>query len=311
MTHHETARRLADRGWSVFPVTPNEKLPAIPAAHPAITRQRRPCQGECGRLGHGVHDATTDGAVIDRWWTHCPHANVGVACGPSSLLVVDLDTPKNGQSPPPAWAEPGIAYGVDVLTLLAERAGEVLPLDTYTVRTGRGGLHLYFHAPSVPTLGNSAGRLGWLIDTRGFGGYVLAEGSVVDGRPYELVHDVEPAALPTWIGQLLAGPVRAHRTPAVIPPPADDRGAGYVRAALRNEIQRVLDAAEGQRNATLNRAAYSLGTLVGAAAVPESLAREALQRAGEAIGLCPREVAATIASGLGAGSLRPRGGGGA
>lgn len=308
MSRLETALRLARRGWHVFPVTPNAKLPAIPAAHPV---GRRTCRGECGRPGHGVHDATVDPSVIERWWTYCPDANVGVACGTSGLLVVDLDTPKADQNPPAPWAKPGVSCGADVLALLAERAGEAVPTDTYAVRTGRGGLHLYFAAPPRNPLANSAGRLGWLIDTRGIGGYVLSEDSAVDGRPYELVHDVAPAPLPAWIAALLADPVLAPRTDVVVPLPAADRTAGYARAALRNEIQRVLDAAKGQRNATLNRAAYSLGTLAGAGAFPESLAREALQRAGEAIGLCPRETAATIASGLNAGCIRPRGGGGA
>ena len=297
----EIALELAGRGWHVFPLAPGAKLPAIPAAHPAGTTERRSCRGRCGRPGHGVHDATTDPAIITTWWRHCPTANVGIACGPSRLLVLDLDTPKDAQPAPTAL--PGIACGADVLAALAERAGAPLPTDTFTVRTGRGGLHLYFRAPAGLELPNTAGRLGWLIDTRAAGGYVVTSGSVVDGRPYELVHDVLPAELPAWVIALLTPIPDARPAPANIARPT-----GYANAALRNELQRLLDSPLGQRNATLNRAAYSLGTLVCGGALPETLVRDALQQAAEAVGLGAAEASATIGSGLQAGACRPRGG---
>jgi hypothetical protein len=104
------------------------------------------------------------------------------------LLVVDLDQPKPGAAVPPYWQSiGGVADGSDVLAVLAEHAGRPFPADTYTVHTGRGGTHLYFARPAAIRLGNSAGDrggLGWLIDSRGGGGYIVAAGSTVDGRPY-------------------------------------------------------------------------------------------------------------------------------
>ena len=303
--HLPFALEFACHGWHVFPLAPGTKVPAIPAAHPPGSLARQSCRGHCGRPGHGVHDATTDPEVVTAWSRHFPTANVGVACGPSGLVVLDLDTPKPGQAPPSD--EPGIACGADVLALLAERAGQPLPIGTYTVRTARGGLHLYFRTPHGLELPNTAGRLGWLIDTRAAGGYVVAAGSAVEGRAYDLLHDAPPAELPEWIAALLAPPVvRSLPTP-----PEVGRSAGYANAALRNELQRVLDAPVGQRNATLNRAAYCLGTLVGGGALAEALVRDALQAAAEAIGLGTAEAAATIGSGLSAGTCRPRGGGAA
>jgi hypothetical protein len=301
----DTALSLAARGWRVFPLAPGSKLPVIPAAHPSGSRERTACRGECGRAGHGVHDATTERTALESWWRRCPTANVGVACGPSRLLVLDLDMPKPGQKPAPGWMEAGITCGANVLAELSRRAGEPMPTATYTVRTGRGGLHLYFHAASEAGLGNSAGRLGWLIDTRGVGGYVVAAGSVVAGLLYDVVHDVVPIPLPTWLAdRLITQQTRSEATSIHQP-------AGYARSAMRNEVQRVLDAEEGGRNATLNRAAYSLGTLIGAGLLPEPLARQALHRAGVAVGLAPHEVTATVESGLSAGLARPRPGGAA
>jgi hypothetical protein len=76
------------------------------------------------------------------------------------------------------------------------------------VRTGRGGAHLYFTAPDGPALDNSGGKLGWRVDTRAAGGYVVASGSVVNGRRYETTHDTAPAPLPAW---LLRASDRARR----------------------------------------------------------------------------------------------------
>jgi hypothetical protein len=300
----QVALELAARGWHVFPLAPGAKLPAIPAAHQAGSALRRSCRGQCGRGGHGVHDATVRPDVITAWWRHCPTANVGISCGPSGLVVLDLDTPKNGRPAP--MALPGIACGADVLAALAERAGAPLPMDTYTVRTGRGGLHLYFGAPAGLELPNTAGRLGWLVDTRADGGYVVGAGSTVAGRDYVLVHVGKPHDLPGWITTALLPP-----PPATPPRPIGGQRPGYAHAALRNEVQRVLDAPPGQRNATLNRAAYSLGTLVGAGVLPEALVGEALLQAAQSVGLGLPEPAATIASGLRAGTARPRGGGAA
>ena len=61
-----------------------------------------------------------------------------------------------------------------------------LPLDTLTVRTPSGGLHLYYRGPSVAC---SAGKLGDGLDVRGHHGFVLAPGSVVNGGHYTILHD--------------------------------------------------------------------------------------------------------------------------
>ncbi|MFF1371960.1 bifunctional DNA primase/polymerase [Streptomyces virginiae] len=42
----------------------------------------------------------------------------------------------------------------------------------------------------------SAGRLGWKVDTRAWGGYGVAAGSTVGTGSYEIIHDGPPA--PPW-----------------------------------------------------------------------------------------------------------------
>ncbi|MEU0517360.1 bifunctional DNA primase/polymerase [Streptosporangium sp. NPDC006007] len=110
MSPHPTLRyalAAAARGWHVFPVSIGDKPPV-----------------------KGFTDweanATTDPATIRRWWARAPW-NVGIACGPSGLVVIDLDTPKNtkeGLRPPPPWDLPGVTDGADVLAAASGHPGE-------------------------------------------------------------------------------------------------------------------------------------------------------------------------------------------
>ena len=180
---------------------------------------------------------------------HQRHHNVGLACGPSRLVVVDLDT----HSPlPEDWRLPGVHDGRDVLALLAEWAGQPWPV-TYTVKTPTGGLHLYYTSPDGPEIRNSAGKIGPLIDVRGGGGYVLAAGSVLDeraypgnpecrelvtgGRAYELADDSDPEPLPAWLAAPRGGR-RARRTPGR----PDGRARRSRRPAARPYRHRPLPA---------------------------------------------------------------------
>ncbi|PRX61427.1 bifunctional DNA primase/polymerase-like protein [Nonomuraea fuscirosea] len=298
MTAQETRMRdltryalaAAARGWHVFPLAPHDK---------------RPLPGFTAWETH----ATTDPALIHDMWTRGPF-NIGIACGPSNLVVLDLDVPKPDEHPPAAWARPGVNDGSDVLAVLCEKAGQPLPLETFMVRTRRGGIHLYFTAPTDRDLRNTAGKLGWKIDTRARGGYVVAPGSTVtlpDGTgSYDVLHDPPPAPLPSWLADHLTTQPSVSSAGAVLNACGGDRAAGYALAALRGEIQRVLDAVPGTRNTMLNLAAFALGQLIAAGLLPRALAEACLLNAAEATGLDLREAFTTIRSGLDSGHRRPR-----
>ena len=74
--------------------------------------------------------------------------------------------------------------------------------------------------PGPPSSGawSKNGRgLGWLIDTRGHGGYVVAAGSTVAGRPYTVTRERPVAPLPPWLFQRLSPPSRSPQpTPAAV-----------------------------------------------------------------------------------------------
>jgi hypothetical protein len=244
----------------VFPLKPGRKRP-----RPGLTAWEA--------------KATTDAERIVRWWGAHPSDNVAIATGPAALAVVDLDVARPGEPQPAEW--PTAAGGADVLGALAAEHGEPVP-TTWTVATPSGGRHLYYRAPKAGgPWRNTAGRIGWHIDTRAEGGYVVAAGSVVDGKPYVVVDDATPAELPLWIARLLRPPASL---PPTAPPPTQGRRGGYAAAALRGELQRVLDARPGQRNAALNRAAWNLARHIATGLLDRPVVEAALWEAGLAVG---------------------------
>jgi hypothetical protein len=278
------ALTAAERGWHVFPLRLNDKRPALHGedACPGI----RDCAG-----GHRKWEdrASMDPDRIRRAWSTLPF-NVGIATGPSGLLVVDLDLPKRKSN-----SNEGTPCGVTTFEALCERAGQAVP-DTYRVRTASGGQHLYFTAPVGERLANSAGRLGKLIDTRAWGGYVVAPGSLTPNGAYTVLDNRAPVPLPDWLhAQLTRSPVRPSR-PAVAD--RDVRAHRYALRALNLETASVQNAPEGERNTTLLAAARALGRFIAWGDLPRDVVEQALHWAGQAAGLSERSCAATVRSGL-------------
>jgi hypothetical protein len=280
------ALHFAARGWHVFPITPGAKKP------PVVDRWET--------------RASTDPDQINRWW-HAPFT-IGIATGPSGLVVVDLDITKPGEAVPDRWAALGISSGTGVLRALA-RQHDTTITPTFAVTTPSGGWHLYYTAPPGAPLRNTQDAIGWKIDTRAHGGYVVAPGCPVPPGGYELVDDRDPAELPSWLHQALTPrPPTAPSAPTVA---AATNPNGYACAAVRGEAQRVRTAPPGQHNAVLCRAAYALGQLIGAGLLDHDTARTELTAAGGVLtgadcDCTPREVARVIAAGLAAGARNPR-----
>ncbi|MFF6949336.1 bifunctional DNA primase/polymerase [Streptomyces iakyrus] len=253
---------VASRGWHVIPLRPGDKRPAGHA------QKHCPRTGRCTD-GHRTPEqrATTDPELLAAAWAQQPY-NVGIATGPSGLLVVDLDTLK------PETLK-GTSDGVTAFAALCERAGQAVP-DTFRVRTARGGQHLYFAQPAGVRLHNTAGRLAKKIDTRGWGGYVVAPGSTTPDGAYTVLDDRPPVPLPGWLHDALKPPQRPVWDASV---PLTTRASGYAAAALRNETHNVATAADGTRNATLLRAARALGRLIASGDLDRGEVEQALSRA--------------------------------
>ena len=276
-----SALDLAARGWHVFPCACGGKRPAL--------------------RGSWQDLATTDPARVRAWWTRAAY-NIGIACGPSGLIVIDLDI-RHGEQP----GDPTAATGADVLTGLCEQHGQPYPLPTYAVDTPSGGTHLYYAAPDG-RVRNSAGRLGLLIDVRADGGYVIGAGSRIGERAYTVRDERAPIPMPPWIADLLESkpPPAGAGLSVPVTVPRGAQGTAYAMAALRDEARLVATARPGTRNDTLNRAAFSLGQLVAAGLLPPLAVISALASAAERAGLPEDEVRRTVRSGMTAGARYPR-----
>jgi hypothetical protein len=285
-----SALAAAALGWHVFPCAPGAKRPALRENWQDL--------------------ATTSADQIRAWWSRAPY-NIGIACGPSGLVVIDLDLPHADVSDDDDGE--GTLFplsGADRLARLARAQGQRYPAGTCVVDTPSGGVHLYFAADAAASgavVRNSAGAVAPHIDVRANGGYVVGAGSRVGGLPYTARGGLRaPAALPPWLGRLIAG----SPGPAAVPPqwqPADRaQGRAYAMAALRAETERVASARAGTRNDTLNRAAFSLGQLVAAGLLPPVPVITGLIGAAQAAGLSSAEAERTVRSGLAGGARKPR-----
>jgi hypothetical protein len=203
-------RYATDRRWPVFPL------------HSARNGQCSCGDVDCGRAGkhprtaHGLKDATTDAETIRAWWSHWPDANIGVATGAASgIIVLDVD---------------GVAGGDSLLTLF-EPHGFQLD-DTLASESGGGGRHVFFQHPGAQ-VANSVGRLGKGLDIRGDGGYIVVSPSVHQtGQRYSWRDENAPISpLPAWLAEQLC------RT-------SEGR-------LLRNEIAKPDFIPQGRRNSTL------------------------------------------------------------
>lgn len=300
--HGAEALAYAARGVKIFPLwwitngvcACNDKADCgSPGKHPRVTR--------------GWTEATTDGARILSWWDRWPWANIGLPTGTNALGVIDVDPGKGGDDTLATlvrWCE---TRGVDLMA-------------THTVRTGSGGLHLYFRDPlgHVKTASKSfRGAPG--VDTRGRGGYVVAPPSLhASGQRYTVLGNGYRAAYwPTILTPLLSTPQRENpqpARPAHTMPAGKDAEQRWALAGLRAECDalRAMTTGDG-RNGALNSAAYKVGRKLHLG-IDEHDATRALREAVDGwIGSAKhkggthteREIMATIRSGLAGGKAKP------
>ncbi len=123
----DAALGYLEDGFHVLPLKPKSKEP--------LTR-------------HGFKDASNDPKQIASWWRQYPDANIGIATGKiSNLLVIDVDG-----DIPPDWPP--------------------LP-EALRVKTHKGW-HFYFRYPEGQTIRCRTKIGGYDVDIRADGGYIVA-----------------------------------------------------------------------------------------------------------------------------------------
>lgn len=199
----------AERGWAVLPLVPKGKRPLIDG---------------------GFYGASKNPETIRTWWTRWPNANIGLATGVvSGLMVVDCDV-KHGPD--------GIAIYKEWLaaSLIPGEAG----IETWTVNTPSGGKHYYYRCASErigspPNFINS-------VDARANGALVLLPPSIYpNGKTY------------TW--------EEGHSPDDMLDGPAQPPFAVIVEILAHKHTGRVevpQEIPEGQRNGTLFKLGCSM-----------------------------------------------------
>jgi hypothetical protein len=188
------------------------------------------------RLKGGYKSATTNQAAIAKLWADYPTANVGIATGEKSgLLVVDVDPRHGGEATMRQWQSSGW-----------------LPDDTPRARSAHGGWHFYFRLPEKLKNAPSK-RVADGVDIKANGGYIVAPPSkLADGGQYSWEVPLSQEALrepPPGLTEFLAETLWARKRPAAgqAPPPAQGR----------NDAE-LLPIPEGSRNMELTRLAGKL-----------------------------------------------------
>lgn len=263
----EAALALAAQSIAVFPLRYRTKEPETP---------------------HGFYDASTNPAVIRRWFGGNFKKNLAARTGiASGVWVFDADNR-------------------DSLKTLEEQHGP-LPI-TRQSRSSRGP-HFWFKTPIVPLQGTKS-RIGPGLDVKAEKGYVVVPPSIhPDGPAYCWVNDAPIVDAPSWLLVLARKPTPP---PTPLPRPTSPRpsGRGYGAAALRGEIDTLAHTANGSRNHALNRASFVLHCLVAGGELEAVDVERHLFEAAVKNGLVdddgPRSVIATIRSGARAGMLHPR-----
>lgn len=292
------ALAYAERGWTVFPLhSPGrqtlcdcgDEACTAPAKHPWIR--------------NGFKDASRDARQVAQWWRKWPRANIGIACGASGLVVLDVDPYHGGEL---ALVElvkrhSGAAHGA--LTPVVEAL-----TATLTSETGGGGEHYVYRAAQGANIRNTT-DLDELrgLDVRADGGYFVAAPSLhVSGARYQWREGAgEPGDLPGWIlpvlGRRASRPLRQPVRMFQPPRDAQATGAYWLDRALRlahegNRNDRGFWLACQLRDAELSFAHAEQVMCDYAARVPgrDYSEREALQSLRSAYRTGPREAARSV-----------------
>lgn len=248
----QQAVEYAEQGWAVFPVEPSGKKPMV----------------------KWTDESSSDPDAVREMWDLCPGANIGIDCGKSGLVVIDIDD-------------------LDAVRVLAEKFGFDPSADeTAVARTGRGGLHIYYRA-GAESVRNSASKVADHVDVRGDGGYVVAPPSGHEsGNSYEWVRRVEPKPIPESMVKVF----NYREEPKRVELPPERAHEKWGLAILSAEVFAVETSLPGQRNNQLNRSAYLVYGAVKGGHLDHTIATMRLRQAATHVGLDEAEAERTLAS---------------
>lgn len=264
---HTSLGPVAENPSSILPLKVRTRDDLIREGHAVFT-----ClANKAPATPQGFKDAVSNREAAEVLWRRHPGPLTGIATGaPSGIAVLDVDP--------------------DGLDWLRQNARRLPP--TKTVKTRRGGFHLWFkHKPGLRC---SSGQIAPGVDVRADGGYVIAW--EVAGFPVRRSGPLAP--WPDWLTPQ-KGPGGKPGNPRADAPepactPTDRRLTGLVRV--------VAGAPEGQRNARLFWASCRMAGLI-RGGLPKADGLYLLIEAAMIAGLDEDEARQTALSGLATGGV--------
>lgn len=163
----EQALQYADKGWSVFPCREKNSLPFWDET----LKTERIMKAKSPYTAEGFEEATREEKQIKKWWERYPNAAIGVACGVSNLVVVDIDVKDERKG------------FENFMNLHVSDSGALHAM------TPSGGMHIVYSGNVHSHSNVKAG-----IDLRSNGAYFIVPSSTIetqDGvvRPYKMLDD--------------------------------------------------------------------------------------------------------------------------
>lgn len=198
--------------------------PLLTAALDYAARGWRVCplNGKIPLTAHGCKDATTDPETLRGWWAADPTANIGIATGQQSdLLVLDIDE----------------GEGKCGLKTYRELIGQYGCINSVAVQTGGGGIHIYLKYPKDGRKWGNRTNFLPSLDIRGEAGYVVAPPSSHEsGNSYQWIGKRGPdetaiADAPSWLLDLLSPKSTSKSAPPIdfrTPDTRLQRAAAYI-----------------------------------------------------------------------------------
>ena len=251
------------------------------AIMPCVERGKKPALSRTGKE-HAV--ATSDVDQIIKWWDATyPRSNIGIACTPNQLAVIDID------------GEEGIEW------IRANR----LPMPVTWVATTARGFHYYYRWPAGMRI--STCQIAPKLEIRAAGAYVIAPPSIhPDGTRYRWSTgstercdwDALPALPPEWAA--LQPQVDKATSSDIAYLPVGTNTVALKR--LTGLAGHLAATPKGGRHQALYTIARTLGQLVASRHLTATDIHTALHAAAETNGLLAEDgdhnVAQTITDGI-------------
>jgi hypothetical protein len=211
------ALALAEQGHKVFPLVPDGKTPLL--------------------SGSWREHACDNPEQIKQWWGANPNANIGMTM--EKYVALDID-PRNGGDP-----------SYELLRMLYD-----MPHTRRHVTWSQGS-HILYRQPEGVQIGCPKNHgLGAGIDVKGLGGYLVAPGSTIQGKPYWVANpDREIAELPQDLVDLCGQAIPKSESAGKRLVEEDDTAIALAELWLTAHAP---EAVEGQRNNTAYQVAAKL-----------------------------------------------------